>query len=114
MLRNEAMTSGQVVVLIVAFIFAGSLLTLASKLSYQTIAMGTTAVHTFDHPLFMTFGMFIGETVCFVFYWLFVHKCVSHLAMRTHHRVPLITVPLDRSPHTFLCAEPSHPPPGQR
>jgi hypothetical protein len=85
MLRNEAMTPGQVAVLIAAFIFAGSLLTLASKLSYQTIAMGTTAVHTFDHPLFMTFGMFIGETVCFVVYWLFVHKCAAHLALGTNH-----------------------------
>ena len=70
-----ALSGATVAVLIVAFIASGSLLTLGAKLADITTSLGNEGTyHKFNHPLMQTWAMFVGETLCFMAYWICFHK----------------------------------------
>lgn len=86
-----ALSGATAAVLIVAFIATGSLLTLGAKLADITTSLGNDGTyHKFNHPLMQTWAMFVGESLCFIAYWICFHKSSDSIGADSESAEPKI------------------------
>ena len=67
----ETLSTAMIYTLMGLIVLTGSINTITNKLMQKTVSLDILYEH---HQKFITFCMFLGETVCLLIYYMFIHK----------------------------------------